>query len=126
MEQWIVAIDGVNEADRLKLEQLLASRGFKPLPEKLVRCYLSADSEERAQIVDRVVAEPTIDSRPWLAMLAEDEDADVRLAAVTMMATSTDRDLVEKAWQVALRDRDPRIADLASRLRERRAAMQRR
>ena len=47
-------------------------------------------------------------------------------SAVTVMATSDDKALVEKAWQVAIRDRDPRIADLASRLRERRAGALRR
>ena len=49
-----------------------------------------------------------------------DPDADVRLFAVTLMATSNNASLMEKAWQVAIRDHDPRIADLAGRLRERR------
>ena len=51
---------------------------------------------------------------------ADDEDVDVRLVAVTIMATSNDRQLIEKAWQVAIRDHDPRIAGLAERLRTRR------
>jgi hypothetical protein len=42
------------------------------------------------------------------------------------MATSNDAELIEKAWQAAIRDRDPRIADLAGRLRERRAGLLRR
>jgi hypothetical protein len=37
------------------------------------------------------------------------------------MATSNDAALVEKAWQVSIRDEDSRIAGLAGRLRERRA-----
>jgi hypothetical protein len=39
---------------------------------------------------------------------------------LTIMATSDDPLLLDKAWQVALHDRDPRIAGLAERLRERR------
>jgi hypothetical protein len=44
---------------------------------------------------------------------------------VTIMAASNDP-LIEKAWQVAIRDRDPRIAGLAERLRERRGLGRRR
>ena len=44
----------------------------------------------------------------------------MRLFAVTFMATSNNAALVEKAWQAAIRDHDPRVADLAERLRERR------
>lgn len=120
MERWLAAYDKGKEADRTKLEASLAARGFKLLPEKLVRAYVSADDTSRPRIIDRVFAEPKIDSRLWLALLAEDENAEVRLAAVTMMATSSDAGLVEKAWQVSIRDRDPRIADLASRIHERR------
>jgi len=102
------------------IEHDLATRGFKRLPPRLVEQYLSDDAEARLRLVDSVLAERNIDARPWLALLADDENADVRLAAVTVMATSDDKSLVEKAWQVAIRDRDPRIAGLAGRLRERR------
>jgi hypothetical protein len=36
------------------------------------------------------------------------------------MATSHDAELLEAAWQAALHDRDPRVAGLADRLRQRR------
>ena len=102
------------------VEHDLATRGFKKLPQRLVEQYLSDDADVRVHLVDSVLAEASVDARPWLALLADDEDADVRLTAVTVMATSNDKSLVEKAWQVAIHDRDPRIADLAGRLRERR------
>ena len=73
-----------------------------------------------------MLTEPGIDARPWLMLLADDVDADVRLLAVTIMATSDDAGLIEKAWHVSIRDRDRRIAGLASRLRERRGTAQRR
>jgi hypothetical protein len=60
-----------------------------------------------------------IDARPWLVLLADDVSAEVRLGAITVMATSNDAMLLEKALAVALRDRDPRIADLAARLHRR-------
>lgn len=126
LARWLAAFDRHNEADRLEVETSLATRGFQPVPEKLVRLYLAHESPDRKNVPDQVIAEPTIDSRPWLLLLAADDDVDVRLAAVTMMATSTDQIMVEKALQIAIRDRDPRIADLASRLRERRSQPRRR
>jgi hypothetical protein len=67
-----------------------------------------------------VLTAPNVNARPWLTLLAEDSDADVRLAAVAIMATSSDPVLIEKAWQAAIHDRDPRIAEIAGRLRDRR------
>jgi hypothetical protein len=42
------------------------------------------------------------------------------------MATSKSPQLVEKAWQVALNDEDPRLADLAEWLQTQRNALRRR
>jgi hypothetical protein len=106
-------------------KELLKQRGFDRLPIQLVRKLFSSP-QDRLQLVDDVLQEPGINARPWLILLSGDSDADVRLAAVTVMATSTDTVLVEQAWQAAIHDRDPRVAALATRLKERRAAIQRR
>jgi hypothetical protein len=114
--QWLAA-----KGDEIQfVEHDLATRGFKHMSKPLVEQYLSNDVEVRLKLVESVLAEANVDPRPWLYLLADDENADVRLLAVTMMATSNDKSLVEKAWQVAIRDRDPRIADLAARIRARR------
>ncbi len=102
------------------VESQLAARGFKHLSPALVQQYLSTD-DDRSHVVDTVLKLPGAEVRPWLFLLADDEDADVRLLAVTVMATSDDRGLIEKAWQISIRDQDPRIADLSAHLRERRA-----
>jgi hypothetical protein len=115
-----------SRADRLEIEEQLATRGFHPIPKRLVEQYFSDDLADRLRLVDNVLTGPRIDPRPWLMLLAEDENAEVRLMAVTVMATSDDKTLVEKAWQTALRDRDSRIADLAARLRTRREGTTRR
>jgi hypothetical protein len=122
LQRWLAA----NGRSSLGLEQELAKRGFKHLSQEFVQPFFSSRPAERLQFVDDVLAEPGVDARPWLVLLAEDRDAEVRLAAVTIMATSNDAILVEKAFQAAIHDRDPRIAGLAERLRERRAATQRR
>jgi hypothetical protein len=110
----------------LPVETELTRRGFVRLSARLVEPLFSNNAEERLRLVDDVLTEPGIDARPWLVLLADDADADVRLLAVTIMATSDDLTLIEKAWHVSIRDRDPRIAGLAGRLRERRDMAQRR
>jgi hypothetical protein len=122
LAQWLVA----SGSDVFPLEEELTRRGFGRLSARLVRQLFSDDPAERLRLVDDVLTEPGVDARPWLILLADDAAADVRLLAVTIMATSDDPVLIEKAWQVAINDRDPRIAGLASRLRDRRDSAQRR
>jgi hypothetical protein len=107
-------------------DELKKYHGFSHLTKSDVERLFSEQARDRVQLVDDVVTTQGVNSRPWLLLLADDSSADVRLAAVTVMATSSDPELVEKAWQTAIRDRDPRIAGLAARLRERRSAVQRR
>jgi hypothetical protein len=116
LEQWHDA----SEYQRPGIEEKLAERGFRRLSTRVVKQYVSDDLQERLCVVDSVLTEPDVDPRPWLLLLAEDEDADVRLMAVSVMATSNDKTLIEAAWQAAIGDHDPRIADLAERLRARR------
>jgi hypothetical protein len=115
-----------NSENKAAIERQLSKRGFGRLDERLVRQFTSNRAEDRLKFVDSLLTTPGVDARPWLMLLVEDTDADVRLAAVTIMAASNDNTLVEKAWETAIHDRDPRIAELAERLRERRAATQRR
>jgi hypothetical protein len=122
LARWLVASGG----DVFPLEEELTRRGFGRLSARLVRQLFSDDAAERLRLVDDVLTEPGVDARPWLILLADDAAADVRLLAVTIMATSDDPVLIEKAWQVAINDHDPRIAGLAGRLRERRDSAQRR
>jgi hypothetical protein len=102
------------------VEEELTQRGFGRLSERLVQQLFSDQVEDRLRLVDDVLTEPGVNARPWLLLLADDRSGDVRLVVVTVMATSNDPELIEKAWRVAISDRDPRIAGLAERLRERR------
>jgi hypothetical protein len=122
LQRWLDA-DG---SEIFPLEEELTRRGFGRLSERLVQQLFAPKPQDRLALVDAVLTEPGVDPRPWLVLLSEDSEADVRLLAVTIMATSNDAALVEKAWQVSIRDRDPRIAALAGRLRERRDGAQRR
>jgi hypothetical protein len=116
LKKWIAS-----EKDEAQpIERELGRRGFGKLSKPLVRQFFSDNSQDRMRLIDNVLAQPGGGSEAWLILLASDADPDVRLFAVTFMATSNNAALVEKAWQMVIRDHDPRIADLASRLRERR------
>jgi hypothetical protein len=113
---WVASENG----DSQPIERELARRGFGKLSKPLVHQFFSANPQDRMRLLDNVLAQPGGGSEAWLLLLASDADPDVRLFAVTFMATSNNAVLVEKAWQAAIRDHDPRVADLAGRLRERR------
>jgi hypothetical protein len=122
LERWL-AESGVMKNE---IERELERRGFGRLRSDVVRLALSDDTTGRVQLVQDLPATPGLGTTAWLILFAEDADAEVRLTAVTMMAASSDDQLLEKAWQIALHDRDPRIASLAQRLRVRRDLPQRR
>jgi hypothetical protein len=116
LKKWVAS-----EKDEAQpIERELARRGFGKLSKPLVQQFFSDDPQERMRLIDKVLAQPGGGSEAWLLLLAGDANPDVRLFAVTFMATSNNAALVEKAWQLVIRDHDPRIADLAGRLRERR------
>ena len=111
LERWLAA----KGTTKKQIERELQRRGFGALRSDVVRLALSDDTAGRAQLVHDLLALPGVGAKAWLMLLADDRDAEVRLAAVTVMAMSKDSQLLEKAWQVALHDRDPRIAGLVER-----------
>ncbi|HEY4233757.1 MAG TPA: hypothetical protein VGM76_10040 [Lacipirellulaceae bacterium] len=122
LKRWLAA----NESDRSPLAQELARRGFGKPNAELVTVLFSDRTDDRVRLVQEIASAPGVDVTAWLSLLTDDPDAEVRLAAVTLMATSNDPQLAEQAYQVAIHDRDPQVADLAGRLRDRRDNVQRR
>jgi hypothetical protein len=118
----LAALSSEHGVNAVAIADELARRGFGRVTKQLVDQFLSHSPADRLRLVEVVLNDPSIGPRPWLLLLAEDPDADVRLLAITVLATSRDAALLERTWQIAIRDRDPRIADLAPRLRERQAA----
>jgi len=118
LERWLVA----NGTPQLQIARELEQRGFGSLRVDVVRLAVSDDTNGRVQLVHDLLNLRGIGSKAWLLLFAHDANAEVRFAAVTVMATSHDAELLEEAWQVALHDRDPRVASLANRLRDRRGS----
>ncbi len=57
-----------------------------------------------------------MDAAPWLLELSRDPDSDVRLEAMTLLATTGDPALVDTVRKLAAADADERIQKLAARL----------
>jgi hypothetical protein len=119
-------------SDRQLSTQLAAAEGYdaRAIKQVLNERKLPSNArriEGRAAIprpaADRVLAErvsklPPAQARTLLRELVADptEDADTRLQALTLLATSGDPQLAAIARERAVEDADPRVAELAGRL----------
>jgi hypothetical protein len=122
LQRWLTA----NETTWPPLERELARRGLGKPNAEIARILFSDRVEDRIRLVHEILAAPGINTNAWLQLFTEDANADVRLAAITLMSTSNDPQLMEQAYQATLHDRDPRVADLAARLHDRRDNVERR
>jgi hypothetical protein len=94
----------------------LAERGVTADELPLANCMLSKDSAVRLQLVEDLEVLPARTARRWLKELLSDELAEVRLQALTALATTNDPELVPIARDLAVRDTDRQVADLATRI----------
>jgi hypothetical protein len=122
LQRWLSA----DKSAQTPLESELTRRGLGKPNVEIVRVLFSDRVEDRIRLVQEIMTAPGIKTSAWLQLFTEDEDADVRLAAITLMSTSNNPALMEQAFQATLHDRDPRVADLAGRLRDRRDGVERR
>ena len=95
----------------------LYQRGLRGKQIELARNLTDPDPAVRRRLVNQLPTAAGLNARPWLLWLSHDDDDDVRLAALTFLATSTDPQLLEHVRQIAERDQDPRIEALGERLR---------
>ena len=99
-------------ADRSAVQQAeaeLVRRGFTPVHLELARRLFDPDPAVRRQLTRMLPGLQSADAAPWLLQLALDADNDVRLTAITLMVTTGDPALLDRAEAIARRDSDPRI-----------------
>jgi len=94
----------------------LKRRGFTELELDLARQSTDPDPAVRRKLARALLSTPGVDAGPWLLELCGDEDADVRLEAITLLATTGDPALIEQLRRRAQVDPDERIQRLAERL----------
>ncbi|MFZ5832624.1 MAG: HEAT repeat domain-containing protein [Planctomycetota bacterium] len=103
-----------SEASAAKSEML--RRGFSEVECELGRLFCDPDPQVRIGLAQSLPSLRSVDAKGWLLRLCRDEDAEVRLAAITLAATAADPSLVQAAEQLARLDSDPRIQRCASRM----------
>jgi hypothetical protein len=108
------------EATALAARTELSRRGFSEVHFDLARRLYSADPAVRKELARALPELRSVDAAPWLIQLSRDTDPEVRLTAITLMATSGDPLLLEQVQRIAGDDSDPRIRQQVSRIDQQR------
>ncbi|MCE9526917.1 MAG: HEAT repeat domain-containing protein [Planctomycetales bacterium] len=77
-------------------EKELSRRGYKAVHLSIARQLTDPDSAVRLKLVQALPRARGIDPRPWLLRLSEDRDEGVRAAALSILRTSQDPELLQK------------------------------
>jgi hypothetical protein len=95
-------------------ERELRRRGFSDVELQLAERLADPNPEVRRDLA-LALPQLAVDTQRWLVWLSEDDDADVRLAAVTVMATSRDPLLHNRLRELRGSETDARIVQQLER-----------
>ncbi len=115
-QELIATSDTASRFEASAARQILRSRGYSDELLRQTRQLQQLPAADRRAALDRASALPAAEARRLLRWFVTDADADVRLHALTLLATTGDPQLSEIARQRAVDDADPRVAELATRL----------
>ncbi len=94
--------------DKAKLE--LIRRGFDGNQITIATRIASADVPTRLELVEAIARTESIDPRPWLLMLLDDENRDVKLRAISVLATMDDPEVGRELRMRVVDQSDPIVA----------------
>jgi hypothetical protein len=109
-------LETASRYDAAAMRKILAGRGYSDEMLTLTSELRKLPAPQRLDAIERAATLPTSDARLLLRWFLADDDAEVRLQALTTLATSGDPKMAEIARRCAVEDADPRVADLASKL----------
>ena len=115
-QQLIAMSETASRFEAAAARQLLRGRGYSADLLRITRELQQLPADERREALDRAGTLPAAEARHLLRWFVTDADAEVRLHALTLLATTGDPHLAEIARERAVEDADPRVADLASKL----------
>ncbi|TWT95208.1 hypothetical protein Pla108_33510 [Botrimarina colliarenosi] len=108
------------EQRRLAAVQVeLQQRGYGAVSRGQVEGLLASNPQDRVALVNRLLTDQGGDPARVLLTLASDESAAVRAAAISALGSSSSRQLVEKAFELASQDPDVRVGALVEPIRDR-------
>jgi hypothetical protein len=114
--QLMAQLETASRFEAAAMRKILAGRGYSDEMLTLTRELRKLPAPQRLDAIERAATLPTSDARLLLRWFLADDDAEVRLQALTTLATSGDPKMAEIARRCAVEDADPRVADLASKL----------
>jgi hypothetical protein len=94
----------------------LAGRGFSAAHLALAQRLFDPDPSIRKQVGRAALETPDINPIPWLVELSRDDDPQVRLTAVTLMATTGDPTLMKKIEDISRRDTSEQVRRQAQQI----------
>jgi hypothetical protein len=117
-----VSIDANEAATRSRLDEVrreIVTRGYAGVTRTQVEGLLLPEARERAAFIERMLTDRSGDPAKVLLLMAGDESPEVRAAAISALGGSSNRELVAKALELAMRDQDLRVGRLVEPIRER-------
>ena len=102
--------------EKLLAESELKRRDFDPLQMAIAKRIYHPEVEARLELVRQLPDIPGVGATNWLLRMAEDESEEVRLAAITLLATGTDPQLLDHVESIARQDSSERIRNQAALL----------
>ncbi len=109
-------LSSTDESTAKRAEKELQRRGMSLTEIDVARQAFHPDPLVRKSLVERLPKMTNMDATTWLLQLGGDSNADVRLAALTILATTSDPALVRQAISMAERDDEARVRRLAERI----------
>src|SRR5262249_23748219 len=109
-----------SESDRAQARQELLRRGFSEVDLELARQLFSPDTEVRKQLALALPRLASVDAAKWLMWLAADPQPEVRLAAITTLATTGDPTLLDRVEALARKDSDQQVQAIADQIAKQR------
>ena len=96
----------------------LEARGYSPRQIEVGQHLVSPDAEERLRWTECLPGIRGIDARFWLLRLSRDPNVQVRRAAVGLLATDRDPEVVRRLQRVVIEETEEQVRDQASRTLE--------
>lgn len=98
----------------------LTRRGFTEVDFELARRLTAPNPAVRSQMVEVLPTLQSVDGAWWLLQLARDENVEVRLAAISMLATTGNPVVLRQVEQIAGADPEARVRQCGQRIADRR------
>ena len=100
--------------EKAKLE--LVSRGFDGTAIAIATRIFTGDVTEKLELADALARTSVIDPRPWLLLLLQDADRDVRLRTISSLGSMDDPAIAGRLRTHLVDERDPAVASRIRRV----------